>query len=56
MKFIEPVIESNGTKYIPFEDDLIRDIEYFEQIKQEDGSILLKPYHVVELHGDSNRK
>jgi hypothetical protein len=41
---IEPIIEVDGTKYIPLD---IAEVEYYEQIKQPDGTIILKPYFIT---------
>jgi hypothetical protein len=41
---IEPIIEVGGTKYIPLD---IAEVEYYEQIKQPDGTIILKPYFIM---------
>ena len=49
---IEPIIEVGGTKYIPLD---IAEVEYYEIIKQPDGSIILKPYIISVLLKDKQK-
>jgi hypothetical protein len=50
---IEPIIEVGGTKYIPLD---IAEVEYYEIIKQPDGSIILKPYTISVLLKDKHKE